>query len=228
MVARRRWTAGEFRRLFVEHPLIWHVARRLVWLAEDGGEGRADDGAEAVAFRVAEDRTFADAADDEVSLPESARVGIPHPLELGGAVQAWSALFADYLILQPFPQLGREVHTLTEAERAARRLARFEGAALAPGAVFALEQRGWRRGDPMDAGIQHSMYRAVPRGLYVNVHLNPGLDIGMASGQRLEAIWVEDRPETGDGCAREGFRPIGDLDPVTASEVLGELARATS
>ncbi|MFF0521187.1 DUF4132 domain-containing protein [Actinomadura nitritigenes] len=222
MVTRRRWTAGEFRRLFVEHPLIWHIARRLVWVAEDGGK--------AAAFRVAEDRTFADASDDVLALPESARVGIPHPLELGDALEEWSVLFADYAILQPFPQLGREVHTLTDAECAARRLARFEGSSVDPADVLGLERRGWRRGSPMDAGIQHSMYRAVSGGLYVNVHLNPGIDIGMdfAGAQRLEVIWVDDRPETGDWCAREGRRPIGDLDPVSASEVLAELAGVAS
>ncbi|MBO2461391.1 DUF4132 domain-containing protein [Actinomadura violacea] len=222
MVARRRWTAGEFRRLFVEHPLIAHVARRLVWVAEDGGK--------AASFRIAEDGTFADAADDVVALPESAAVGIPHPLELGGSVEAWSVLFADYAILQPFPQLGREVHTLTEAERAARRLARFEDAGVDPSAVLALERRGWRRGGPMDAGIQHSVYRAAPSGLFVNVHLNPGLSIypELADGQRLEVIWLDDRPETGDWVAREGRRPFTDLDPVTTSEVLAELAAAVS
>jgi hypothetical protein len=64
----------------------------------------------------------------------------------------------------------------------------------------------------------------------VNVRLNPGIGIGMdfAGAQRLEVIWVDDRPETGDGCAREGRRPIGDLDPVSASEVLAELASVAS
>ncbi|MEU7869331.1 DUF4132 domain-containing protein [Dactylosporangium sp. NPDC049140] len=33
MVWRRRWTPEEFRRFIVEHPLVWHVARRLVWAA---------------------------------------------------------------------------------------------------------------------------------------------------------------------------------------------------
>ncbi|MDL4816633.1 DUF4132 domain-containing protein [Actinomadura opuntiae] len=222
MVTRRRWTAGEFRRLFVEHPLIWHIARRLVWTAEDGGK--------ATAFRVAEDRTFADAADEVLTLPESAAIGIPHPLELGEMREAWSELFADYAILQPFPQLDRPVHTLTDAERAARRLGRYEGAAITPTAVLALERRGWRRGGPMDAGIQHSMYRAVPGGLYVNVHLDPGLSIDpdLAGEQQLEVIWLDDRAETGDSVRREGRRPFGDLHPVTASEVLAELAGAAS
>jgi hypothetical protein len=74
------------------------------------------------------------------------------------------------------------------------------------------------------------MYRPVPGGLYVNVHLVPGIliDMEFADEQRLEVIWVDDRPETGDWCAREGRRPIGDLDPVSASEVLAELAGAAS
>src|SRR5690606_22716523 len=31
MVMQRRWTADEFRALFVAHPLLWHLVRRLVW-----------------------------------------------------------------------------------------------------------------------------------------------------------------------------------------------------
>ena len=82
MVTRRRWTAGEFRRLFVDHPLIWHLARRLVWVAEDD--------AKATPFRVAEDRTFADAGDDTLTLPEHTGIGIAHPLELDAALGAWT------------------------------------------------------------------------------------------------------------------------------------------
>ncbi|WP_433218444.1 DUF4132 domain-containing protein [Dactylosporangium sp. CS-047395] len=33
MVWRRRWTPDEFQRFIVDHPLVWHVARRLVWAA---------------------------------------------------------------------------------------------------------------------------------------------------------------------------------------------------
>ncbi|MGW5159328.1 DUF4132 domain-containing protein [Nonomuraea wenchangensis] len=30
-VNRRRWSAGDFGRLLVGHPLLWHIVRRLVW-----------------------------------------------------------------------------------------------------------------------------------------------------------------------------------------------------
>ncbi|GAA4496259.1 hypothetical protein GCM10023191_038090 [Actinoallomurus oryzae] len=223
MVARRRWTAEEFRRLIVEHPLIWHIARRLVWVSEDGGK--------TTAFRAAEDRTFADVDDDVLTLPESARVGIAHPLELGDALKAWSTLFADYEILQPFPQLGREVRTLTDAERAGRRLERFEGVTVPPEAVLALERRGWRRSSPMDAGIQFCVFREVPGGRYVNIKLDHGIVIGRvedSADQKLEEIRLDDLPEDGYWTPRRTGLPFGDLDPVTASEVLAELAEATS
>src|SRR6185503_9703760 len=31
MVTGRRWSGAEFRQLFVGHPLLWHIVRRLVW-----------------------------------------------------------------------------------------------------------------------------------------------------------------------------------------------------
>jgi hypothetical protein len=82
MVGQRRWRAEEFRRLFVVHPLLWHIARRLVWA------GFGPDGAVRVAFRVAEDRTLADVEDDELALDDASPVGVAHPLHLGDAVPA--------------------------------------------------------------------------------------------------------------------------------------------
>lgn len=220
MVARRRWTAGEFRRLFVRHPLIWHIARRLVWIAEDGGK--------ATTFRIAEDRTFADAADGVPALPESAAIGIPHPLELGAVLDTWSAVLADYEILQPFPQLGRAVYTLTDAERTSRRLDRLQGANVEGAAVLGLERHGWRRTGPMDAGIQHAVYREVPGGLYVNIRLSRGIAIGDLDDTELEEIWLDEHRAGADRPRPVAERPFGDLDPVTASEVIAELTGAVS
>jgi predicted DNA-binding WGR domain protein len=35
MVTNRRWSGAEFRRLFIDHPLLWHLVRRLVWARFD-------------------------------------------------------------------------------------------------------------------------------------------------------------------------------------------------
>ena len=138
MVKRRRWTGGEFRRYFVEHPLLRHISRRLVWGVYDSS------GALAGAVRVAEDRSLATVADDETGLADDAVIGIAHPLELGENLPDWVEVFADYEILQPFPQLGRQTFTPTVEEAAAGRLLRFEGVAMSPDAAQGLEYRGWR------------------------------------------------------------------------------------
>lgn len=107
------------------------------------------------------ERPPAGAADAPFVLPGAIRVGIAHPLGLGGSLGAWSQVFADYEITQPFPQLGRLVHAMTEDERGSARLERFEGAQVPSGAVLGLVRRGWERGAPQDAGTAMWMFRRI-------------------------------------------------------------------
>ncbi|WP_084000299.1 DUF4132 domain-containing protein [Actinomadura kijaniata] len=222
MVHRRRWTAAEFRDLFVAHPLLGHLMRRLVWLAEDGNA--------TTAFRVAEDGTFADVNDDPFTLPGTARVGIAHPLDLGEGTGAWSELLADYEIVQPFPQLGRPVHTLTDAERASRTLDRFADATVPTHRILGLERRGWARGEAQDAGIQGWILRPLPDGRSLVVHLDPGVSVGDPDfwpEQRLIHIALDTGPGGHLRADDDSGSRFGDLDPVTASEVLADLTELT-
>ncbi|WP_026405397.1 DUF4132 domain-containing protein, partial [Actinomadura rifamycini] len=221
MVDRRRWSAAEFRDLLAGHPLVGHLVRRLVWLAED-------DGRPITAFRVAEDGTFADAADDAFVLPDTARVGIAHPVHLGDGVKAWSELFADYEILQPFPQLARPVHALTGDERETGRLARFEDLTVPSGAVLGLVDRGWERAAPQDAGVEPWISRRLAPDRVLVVDLEPGIPVGspdLLGDQRLAGVRLARHP----GAPPRGTDPSprGDLDPVLASEVLADLASLT-
>jgi hypothetical protein len=64
----------------------------------------------------------------------------------------------------------------------------------------------------------------------VNIRLNPGIFIGHvddSGAQCLEEIWLDDRPADDDWSPCAG-RPFAELDPVTASELLAELAEARS
>ncbi|QKG20389.1 DUF4132 domain-containing protein [Actinomadura verrucosospora] len=218
MVTRREWTPAEFGDFIVRHPLVRHIARRLVWIAQDGGT--------AAAFRVAEDGTFADAGDDAFALPERARVRIAHPLHLDGALEAWSEVFADYEIIQPFPQLNRPVRTLDEQQRGGGRLERFEGLKVPFGKVLGLVKRGWARGEPQDAGGERWISRRVADGRYVVIDLDPGISVGAvdATGdhQTLDYVWFATEPT--DYRPRKGTPlKFGDLDPVMASEILADL-----
>jgi predicted DNA-binding WGR domain protein len=224
MVDGRRWTATEFTDLFVGHPVLRHVVRRLVW-AHDGGEHGGDA---PVTFRVAEDRTLAGVTDDTVTLPAEATVGIVHPLHLGDELAAWAEIFADYEILQPFPQLGRPVHALTAGERTATELATFTDIVLPTGKVLGLTHRGWQRATPGDGGVEDRILRPVPGGRTVIVELEPGIAVGVVDEfpeQKIQRVWLN--PNSDGYWYTDGALPFGELDPVTASEVLAELTELT-
>ena len=132
MCTQRTFAAADFRERFVAHPLLRHVGRRVVWLAGD------------VAFRVAEDGSFADAADAPFDLGTRA-VTIAHPAAMEAAsLEKWRTLFADYEILQAFPQLAREVFVRSAAEIGEHDLPRFVGKKASRGRLFQLGRRGWR------------------------------------------------------------------------------------
>ncbi|WP_242894684.1 DUF4132 domain-containing protein [Actinomadura litoris] len=217
MVTGRRWTAAEFHEFIAGHPLVWHLARRLVWFAGEHG-----------AFRIAEDRTLAGVGDDAFTLPASALVGVAHPLHLD--VAAWSEVFADYAILQPFRQLGRPVHALTERERDGARLERFEGLKVPVGSVAGLVRFGWERGEPQGGGNETWISRPVDGGRHLVVELDPGLSAmefgATGDHQTLTRVWLDEKPGEYPAYKKERLAALpllGELDPVTASEVLTEL-----
>ncbi|XVQ09695.1 DUF4132 domain-containing protein [Spirillospora sp. CA-255316] len=96
MLERRTWEPEEFRTYLVRHPLLWHIVRRLVWLCD--GE----------AFRLAEDRTYADVNDDTLTPSPDSRIRIAHPADLGDRLRMWTDIFEDYEITQPFDQLAHD------------------------------------------------------------------------------------------------------------------------
>ncbi|GGM08901.1 DUF4132 domain-containing protein [Dactylosporangium sucinum] len=218
MVWQRRWAGAEFRELIVGHPLVWHVARRLVWATYDTA------GAVVTALRVAEDRSLADLDDETVTVAEDAVVGVAHPLQLGATGPAWAELFADYEILQPFPQLGRETHAASEEELRSTVFTRYSGMKVPTTKVIGLERRGWRRAEPMDAGVQDSMERDLPGGAVLVLDIEPGIVVGeitMMPDQQLGGVYIRGAGES--AWSREHRHRLDGLDPVTMSEIIRDL-----
>ncbi|XVU22606.1 DUF4132 domain-containing protein [Actinoplanes sp. CA-054009] len=225
MVTGRRWSAGEFQQLFVDHPLLWHIVRRLVWAVWD------DSGARAGAIRVAEDRTFSTVEDDETTLPEGATVGVAHPLHLGDDLAAWSELFADYEILQPFPQLSRQTFALSAEEAATSRLPRFEQVTVPTTKLLGLERRGWRRETPQDAGMQGRFELAVADGAEVAVEIEPGIAVGYVNEfeeQKITMVMLHNGTGSRWHSDPRGQIALGTLDPVVASEIIRDLTEVTA
>ncbi|WP_200301030.1 DUF4132 domain-containing protein [Streptomyces adelaidensis] len=221
MVRGRSWSADEFRELFVGHPLLCHVVRRLVWLSDADGS--------TTSFRVTEDRTFADVGHSPFALPDTATVRIAHPSQLPSRLDAWAELFAEHEIPQPFPQLGRQVFELTAEEADGWRLERFEGRTVTTGRLVGLERRGWRRGQPMDAGVERWLSKQLAPNRYAVIAPDHGIAVGSfdpAEQQKLEHIWLDTRP--GDFWPRKTYSTrFRDLDPVAVSELLADLTELT-
>ncbi|MGC4120902.1 MAG: DUF4132 domain-containing protein [Myxococcales bacterium] len=137
----RRIAASTFRTCFVEHPLVKHLARLLVWGAAPSG----DPGARFEAlFRVAEDGSLADARDNAYLLAPDSFVGVAHPLSLAAPDrERWSQVLLDYEILQPFEQLGRAVFAPTAEERKSFAVERPSGQKVPTAKLLGLQRRGW-------------------------------------------------------------------------------------
>jgi predicted DNA-binding WGR domain protein len=217
MCAKRRWSAEAFQQLFVQHPLLIHIVRRLVWGTYDS------QGKLLATFRVAEDRSLADRNDDAWELSGGWRIGIPHPLELEPQVAAaWGQVFADYQLLQPFPQLGRPTYTPTPEEQTVAECKRVQGLKVPTGKVLGLETRGWRRGPPQDAGVVCWMERPFDDGSIVMLDLDPGLYTGYLGDSPEQTLGIATL-RSSRSWGKEGHIPLGKLDPILFSELARDL-----
>jgi hypothetical protein len=227
MVTGRRWSQAEFRAVFVGHPLLRLLGRRLVW-----GEF-AGDGTLRAAFRIAEDGTFADAADERFALaPEAAAgggtIGVVHPVHLGADLARWAEICHDYEIIQPFPQVGRPLFALTAAEREATRLDRFCEAELPTDRFLALHRKpGWGGATLWDAGHTVATGRRLPGNRVLIVRVSPGYREGRLADtprQTITDIWLSPTDSHGRRGARNEALPLGRLDAVEASEIMADVA----
>ncbi|HFG3235783.1 TPA: WGR and DUF4132 domain-containing protein [Escherichia coli] len=225
MCLRRRWSPENFQLFLVEHPLVRHLTRRLIW-----GVYSAENQLLAC-FRVAEDNSYSTADDDLFTLPEGdISIGIPHVLEISPTdAAAFGQLFADYELLPPFRQLDRNSYALTEAERNASELTRWTGRKCPSGRVMGLANKGWIKGTPQDAGWIGWMINPLGRWSLI-MEIDEGFAVGMSPAelsaeQLLSKLWLwEGKAESygwGSNSTQEAQFSV--LDAITASELINDI-----
>lgn len=210
MVAARQWSVGELDAFLVRHPLVGHLARRLVWGAHTGDQLVAT-------FRVMEDGSLESVDGSAFSLAPGQRASIVHPLFLDAATLArWSDVFSESELLQPFAQLGRARYSRSEVLSA---LDGVIGRTVATGRVLALTKEGWRRGSPQDSGHVSSMTRESTLGV-LHLELEEGFIVGAVAEspqQKISAIRV-------GGSGALDATALARLGAVEASELAYSLA----
>ncbi|MBX3248372.1 MAG: DUF4132 domain-containing protein [Myxococcales bacterium] len=215
----RRFSVEHFEASFARHPLLQHLAQRLVWCAYDGDTRVAT-------FGVTPDE-YLDLDDRPYTPNPRFSIGLLHPIEATeDEVRRWGDRLADYRVVQPFPQLARSIHRLTDTERASLTLMRFAGRVVPTGKILGLDRRGWRRDASEQGGRVYAWQKDLGE-LVVVLPLDPGVYLGAPLDEpqqtlgpvRLtnESLTNEDAPEV-----------WGDLSPVQVSELLADLEDLSS
>lgn len=225
MVTGRRWPLTDFETLIVKHPLMTHLAQKLIWASFDA------TGSRKTTFRVTEEQDYADASDEALKIPGGHQVGVVHPLELSDAERSrWGEVLSDYEIVTPFAQLGREVYQLEKAEEKSDELVRFNKLKLAaPTLVHTLEKLGWIRGQAMDAGCFDEHSKQFPSAnVTAVVHYDGTVGMGWIDPDEVLTITslyfcAGMREPSGYEWNSEKKVKLSKVHPIVISEVIADL-----
>ncbi len=225
MCQRRRWPQDVFVQFLATHPLLRHLVHRLVWAAYTvEGDGRFG-GQLLSTFRISSDGSYSNADDDEYTLPEGdIRIGLPHALEMPEPDNAaFAQLFADYELLQPFTQLGREHYQLSAEDAAQAQLLRWKNQVVATGKLLGLSNKGWRRGEAQDGGGIWYYTKDIGNDRLIELTFEPGMIVGLLEEypeQTLDNLNIAIKTK---GWHQASNQPFTTLDPIVTSELVRDM-----
>ena len=228
----RCWSADAWRALFVGNPIMHQFAMSLIW-------GIYEDGRLQTTFRYMEDGSFNMVDEEEYQLPDGAKIGLAHPVELDSeTLGGWKQQLEDYEITQSIPQLERPLYRLEPGRSQERSLELFGGKLLNGAALSGkMLGLGWYRGSVEDAGFYYTFYRE-------DASLNMGVELrfsGCSVGYEFEntevtvyeAVFYRSGTVTrGSYCydtpKDENTFALADVPPRYYSEIVYQLERATA
>ncbi len=211
MCAQRTWTGADWRQDLAGHPVLARLVATLVWVAE------TDDAR--VTFRLLDDGTLTDLADEPAEVAAGAVVRIAHDVTLTDEeVAAWQRHLGDYEIAPVFWQLGRGRAALTD-EQAAQTVLDAGRASVPSGRLGRVTTSlGYRRGAVGDgAAFDWFEKEFASLGLCAKVSIEGHMIEDHTSDTTVEGLSVE---STATG---ESVR-LGELPPVLLVELRHDLA----
>ncbi len=148
----RDWSFDDWNRHLMGHPVVRHLAQRVVWVQSDKRRSVSS-------FRPLDDGTLTDCDDNQVTFAVEARVRIAHDGNLDSTTgEAWIQHMLDYKIVALFQQFGKGADVLPAASGKQVEIDDFEGCMLD---AFVLRSRalqlGYVRG-PAEEGACFTRY----------------------------------------------------------------------
>lgn len=227
MVTGRRWTVDEFNMFLLRHPLMSHIARRLVWAAHDA------NGNMFKTFRALDDGSLAGEDDRATTLDGAYQVSIVHPFHLSAETSArWGEVFSDYEIIAPFQQLGRPLYFLEESGARLDMIIQFEKLLLPAVSIGStLDRLGWWRGSPQQRGCVSAHSKYFYRQEITAVVEYHGYYVGYPQDSEDQAIekcyFIKGKVKTDDADEHQRM-PLAEVEKLIISEVLHDLTILTS
>ena len=226
----RCWDVERWKALFVDNPIMHQFAMSLIW-------GIYHDGKLTDTFRYMEDGSFNTVDEEEYELPENAKIGLVHPVELDEeTLQGWKQQLEDYEITQSIEQLHRPVHRLPEEKAGEKALEDFGGKMLNSLSLSGkLLGMGWYRGSIVDGGGFMDFYREdATLGIGVELRFSGGF-VGYDEGEDVtvyDAVFYTGTIRRGsyiyDQVPDEQILPLGQVPARYYSEIILQLEKATA
>lgn len=164
----RTWTPEQWMVRYLEHPVVGHIARGLIW--------RVGDAERHATFMVC-DGAPSDARGALVEIPAGSVISLWHPLEAGACeVRAWRVAVESGPGRQPFRQAHRETFRPRPEDKLDRFASRaFAGRVVEQSRLAALcRARGWEYTLQGDFFVVGEAYREIARvGLTAMLAVSP-------------------------------------------------------
>jgi hypothetical protein len=109
MMGERSWTFGQWKKRYLDHPIVSDMSRRLIWRFETK-KGRTSG--------TWNQGRIMDSSGVHLELSEDVTVRLWHPIDTNPEeVKAWPDWLLNHRITQPFRQAFREIYVLSDDER---------------------------------------------------------------------------------------------------------------
>lgn len=211
----RQWPAGQWRDLYLSHPVTGQLSRRLLWTASGRVTGIPMNDGRLMTM------------DGPAEVPSDAVVRLWHPARAATAeVRRWRDRLVRDEFVQPFKQAYREVYLLTPAERETRLYSnRFASHILRYQQAFALmKQRNWTSNflGPHDGGnkgqARHEFADAGLTAVFEHFAVDPGDRGGRVELCSTDRVWFYRTSDRG----REPV-PLDDIPDLVFSEAMRDV-----
>lgn len=222
LLTERSWNLSEFRKRFLDHPLVGVIARRLIWVIEQNGETTA---------AIWREGQWETSTHEPLKPSKDCRISIWHPMrESANDVLQWRRWLESAEVSQPFKQAHREVYILTDAERATvDHSNRFASHIIRQHQFAALcQQRGWRFSLQGDWDSWNAPYLDLPQHqLQVAFYVDPMEDRNSVTPSFVYTHLATEQVQffrLGEGQPDLSHPlPLESIDPIVFSEVMRDI-----